>query len=101
MKLPLFVGRWSSTPSRKPSCGSWRPRSDSMDGMEHREHRTLAAIALRIHAGDAAAAAETCRHAAAWWEQFAAGPYQGRAAAWRAAAEHLEHLADSGRHTDI
>ena len=74
-----------------------------MGGMEHREHRTLAAIALRIHAGDAAAAAQTCRHAAAWWERFAAGPYQGRAAAWRAAAEHLEHLAEaeSVRHTDI
>lgn len=72
-----------------------------MDGTEHREHRTLAALALRIHAGDAAAAAETCRRAAAWWEGWAEGPYQGRAAAWRAAAEHLETLAESVRHTDI
>ena len=60
-----------------------------MDGMEHREHRILADLALRIHAGDAAAAAETCRRAADWWEGFAEGRHQGRAAAWRAAAEHL------------
>jgi len=51
--------------------------------------RTLAEVALRIHAGDAAAAAETCRRAADWWEGFAEGPYQDRAAVWRAAAEHL------------
>ena len=57
--------------------------------------RTLAALALRIHEGDAAAAAETCRRAADWWEGFAEGPYQGRAAIWRAVAEHLEHLATS------
>ena len=60
-----------------------------MDGTAHREHRILAELALRIHDGDAAAAAETCRRAADWWERFAEGPYQGRAAAWRAVAEHL------------
>jgi len=63
--------------------------------------RTLADLALQLHAGDAAAAATTCRHAAAWWERFAEGPYQHRAAAWRAAAEHLEQLANSVRHTTM
>jgi len=63
--------------------------------------RTLADLALQLHAGDAAAAATTCRHAAAWWERFAEGPYQHRAAAWRAAAQHLEQLANSVRHTTI
>src|SRR5690606_9006578 len=100
MKLPLFAARSSSTPSRKPSYGSWRPGGRS-DSMGDREYRTLADLAFRLHAGDAAAAAETCRRAADWWEGFAEGPYQHRAAAWRAAAEHLEQLADSVRHTTM
>ena len=60
-----------------------------MDVMEHREHRILAELALQLHDGDAAAAAETCRRAADWWEAVAEGRHQHRAAVWRSVAEHL------------
>ena len=63
--------------------------------MDVMEHRALVDLALQIHDGDAAAAAETCRRAADWWEGFAEDRYQGRAAIWRAVAEHLEQLATS------
>lgn len=63
--------------------------------MDIMEHRAYVDLALQVHDGDAAEAAETCRRAAGWWEAFAEGRHQHRAAVWRAVAEHLEHLATS------
>lgn len=63
-----------------------------MDVMEYRE---CVDLALQVHEGDAAAAAETCRRAADWWATVDEGRHQHRAAVWRAVAEHLEHLATS------
>jgi len=64
--------------------------------MDGTEHRALVDLALQIHDGDVAKAAKACRRMADWWEHWweafaesAEGPHQDRAAAWRAAAEHL------------
>ena len=60
--------------------------------MDGTEHHALVDLALQIHDGDVAKAAKACRRMAGWWEAFAEsaeGPHQDRAAAWRAAAEHL------------